>query len=72
MVSLNWRLMQMPAAVFDVLVHDTCALPNHSPRFWREVARVLPDFEARRAMLHRLDPATGLLTASSPSNVGPV
>lgn len=56
-INLNWRLMQMPAAVFDyVLVHELCHLlvPNHSPRFWREVARVLPDFEARRAMLHRL------------------
>jgi predicted metal-dependent hydrolase len=56
-VSLNWRLMQMPAAVFDyVLVHELCHLlvPNHSSRFWREVARALPDFEARRAMLHRL------------------
>jgi predicted metal-dependent hydrolase len=56
-VNLNWRLMQMPAAVFDyVLVHELCHLlvPNHSPRFWREVARVLPDFDVQRAALHRL------------------
>jgi hypothetical protein len=56
-VNLNWRLLQMPAAVFDyVLVHELCHLlvPNHSPRFWREVARVLPDFAAQRAILHRL------------------
>ena len=56
-VNLNWRLMQMPAAVFDyVLVHELCHLlvPNHSPRFWREVVRVLPDFAAQRAALHRL------------------
>ena len=56
-VNLNWRLLQMPAAVFDyVLVHELCHLlvPNHSPRFWREVARVLPDFAAQRAALHRL------------------
>ncbi len=56
-VNLNWRLLQMPAAVFDyVLVHELCHLlvPNHSPRFWREVARVLPDFANQRAALHRL------------------
>jgi len=55
-VSLNWRLMQMPAAIFDyVVVHELCHLlvPNHSPRFWNEVARVLPDYAARRAALRR-------------------
>lgn len=61
-VSLNWRLMQMPAAVFDyVVVHELCHLrvPNHSPRFWAEVARVLPDHRERRAALRRC--ARGLL-----------
>lgn len=55
-VSLNWRLLQMPSAIFDyVVVHELCHLlvPNHSPRFWNEVARVLPDYAERRAMLRR-------------------
>lgn len=53
-VSLNWRLMQMPAAIVDyVIVHELCHLrvPNHSPRFWAEVARVLPDWRGRRRAL---------------------
>lgn len=55
-VSLNWRLLQMPAGIFDyVVVHELCHLlvPNHSPRFWQEVARVLPDYAERRAALRR-------------------
>lgn len=55
-VSLNWRLLQAAPEVFDyVVVHELCHLlvPNHSPRFWREVARVLPDFAERRAALRQ-------------------
>jgi len=53
-VSLNWRLLQMPAAIVDyVIVHELCHLlvPNHSPRFWAEVARLLPDWRERRRAL---------------------
>jgi predicted metal-dependent hydrolase len=53
-ITLNWRLMQAPAALFDyVLVHELCHLlqRNHSPRFWSEVARVMPDFRERRRCL---------------------
>jgi predicted metal-dependent hydrolase len=25
--------------------------PNHSPAFWAEVAKLLPDWKARRALL---------------------
>jgi predicted metal-dependent hydrolase len=56
-ISLNWRLMQMPPDVIDyVVVHELCHLlvPNHSPRFWAQVARVLPDWQARRRTLHAL------------------
>jgi len=55
-ISLNWRLLQMPAAVFDyVVVHELCHLlvPNHSSRFWDEVGRVLPDYRERRAALRQ-------------------
>jgi predicted metal-dependent hydrolase len=51
-ITLNWRLIQMPAFVADyVILHELMHLrqPNHSRRFWREVARVCPDWrEAER------------------------
>lgn len=53
-VSLNWRLVQMPPAVSDYVIwHELMHLRelNHSPRFWRHVAAVCPDFEHHRAWL---------------------
>jgi len=53
-ISLNWRLMQASPEIPDyVVVHELCHLlvPNHSPRFWAEVARILPDHHAQRAAL---------------------
>jgi len=51
-ISLNWRLIQLPPAVCDyVLWHELTHLrhPNHSARFWRELAHVCPDYaEARK------------------------
>ena len=55
-ISLNWRLMQATPEIFDyVVVHELCHLivPNHSPRFWNEVGRILPDYRARRAALRQ-------------------
>jgi predicted metal-dependent hydrolase len=57
-VSLNWRLLQASADILDyVVVHELCHLlvPNHSPRFWAEVARVVPDFGERRVALRATD-----------------
>ncbi len=53
-IHLNWQLVQAPLSVIDyVIVHEFCHLkvPNHSRRFWREVGKVLPDFEDRRRWL---------------------
>lgn len=55
-VSLNWRLMQLDAALVDyVIVHELCHLlhPNHSPRFWAAVERVLPECARHRRALRR-------------------
>jgi predicted metal-dependent hydrolase len=55
-VSLNWRLVQMPPAVSDYVIwHELMHLRelNHSPRFWRHVAAVCPDFAHHRAWLRR-------------------
>jgi predicted metal-dependent hydrolase len=46
-ISLNWRLVQTPAFVRDyIILHELAHLKemNHSKRFWREVARLCPDF----------------------------
>ncbi len=46
-VSLNWRLIQSPTFVRDyIILHELAHLKemNHSKRFWREVARLCPDF----------------------------
>ena len=42
-----------PAAQIYVVVHEYChfLVPNHSAAFWCEVARFLPDWKARRALL---------------------
>jgi predicted metal-dependent hydrolase len=46
-ISLNWRLVQTPIFVRDyIILHELAHLKemNHSRRFWREVARLCPDF----------------------------
>ena len=46
-ISLNWRLIQTPAFVRDyIFLHELMHLRemNHSPRYWREVERVCPDY----------------------------
>jgi predicted metal-dependent hydrolase len=46
-ISLNWRLIQTPAFVSDyIILHELMHLRemNHSPRFWRQVEGVCPDY----------------------------
>ena len=53
-VSLNWRLVQMPHNVRDYVIwHELMHLRemNHSPRYWREVAAVCPEFQTARRWL---------------------
>ncbi|HEU5397490.1 MAG TPA: SprT family zinc-dependent metalloprotease [Verrucomicrobiae bacterium] len=53
-ISLNWRLIQTPPFVRDyIILHELMHLRqmNHSPRFWREVERVCPDYEVARQWL---------------------
>jgi predicted metal-dependent hydrolase len=53
-ISLNWRLIQAPPFVRDYLIlHELMHLRhmNHSARFWREVQRVCPDYQAAERWL---------------------
>ncbi|MFN8507673.1 MAG: SprT family zinc-dependent metalloprotease [Dehalococcoidia bacterium] len=53
-LRLNWRLVLLPPRAVDyVAVHELAHLRHHdhSPAFWNEVARWLPDWRERRQML---------------------
>lgn len=53
-ICYSWRLMQYPPEAVDyVVVHELAhiAHKNHSPAFYACVARILPDYQARRALL---------------------
>ena len=54
-LNFNCLLMLIPEDVRDyVVVHELCHRieMNHSPRFWSEVARVLPDYAVRKKWLN--------------------
>jgi predicted metal-dependent hydrolase len=62
-ISLNWRLIQTPEFVRDyIILHELAHLRqmNHSHRFWREVARLCPDFETAESWLKRHSREFGL------------
>ncbi len=55
-LNFHWRAMQLPSPVIDyVVVHELAHLkvPDHSPAFWRELSRVLPDYETYREWLRQ-------------------
>jgi predicted metal-dependent hydrolase len=55
-LRFNWRLILCPPMVIDyVVVHELAHLKiaGHNPRFWGVVAKVLPDYAARRRWLNR-------------------
>ncbi|MEO6959233.1 MAG: SprT family zinc-dependent metalloprotease [Burkholderiaceae bacterium] len=60
-IRLNWRLIHFEHTIIDyVVAHELAHLRemNHSKNFWREVGRILPDFEPARAALRQHDPAS--------------
>ena len=53
-ITFALQLYHMPpAAQIYVVVHEYCHFlqPNHSPAFWAEVEKLLPDWKARRELL---------------------
>lgn len=56
-INFHWRIMQLAPILIDyVVVHELTHLkvPDHSPAFWKEVERVLPDYAGRRARLREI------------------
>ncbi|MZR62903.1 M48 family metallopeptidase [Alcanivorax sp. DP30] len=55
-LQFNWQIMMAQNRMVDyVVVHELCHLirHDHSPQFWAEVGRVLPDYEECREWLKR-------------------
>ena len=53
-LNLNWKLILLNEELLDyVVVHELAHRKqmNHSPTFWVEVERVLPDYRERRRRL---------------------
>jgi predicted metal-dependent hydrolase len=53
-IQFNWKIIISPHRIVDyVVVHELCHLleHNHSPRYWKQVARVLPDHKECKAWL---------------------
>ena len=53
-LSFSWRLILAPSFVLDYLAaHEVAHLVemNHSPRFWRVVARICPSVERAKRWL---------------------
>ncbi len=56
-INFSWRLVMADEDVIDyVVVHELAHIRehNHSERFWRVVASVLPDYERRQRKLKEL------------------
>jgi predicted metal-dependent hydrolase len=55
-MSFNWRLLLAPEPVLDYVVwHEACHLEvlDHSPRFWRLVAKHCPGYREQMRWLRR-------------------
>lgn len=57
-IRLNWRLVHFSLPVIDyVIAHELAHLRelNHSARFWKAVAHLLPEFETARDQIKRVE-----------------
>lgn len=57
-LCFSYRLICLPMAAVDaVVVHELAHIlvKNHSPAFYAQVTRILPDYESRRTLLRQLN-----------------
>jgi predicted metal-dependent hydrolase len=57
-LSFNWKLVKTPEGVIDyVVIHELAHLKemNHSPKFWKLVAKYCPDYKIYRRWLRNRD-----------------
>lgn len=53
-LEFNWQIMMVPNRMVDyVVMHELCHLirHDHSPEFWNELGRVMPDYQQCRDWL---------------------
>lgn len=53
-LEFNWVIVMAPNRIVDyVVVHELCHLlhHDHSPQFWKEVERVIPDYQECKELL---------------------
>jgi len=53
-LDFNWVIVMAPNRIVDyVVVHELCHLKqlDHSPKFWKEVKRVMPDYAEHKEWL---------------------
>ena len=61
-LNFNYKLLFLPACLRDyVVVHELCHLKelNHSPKFWLEVEKVMPDYRFFRQHLRIIEKSLG-------------
>lgn len=54
---LNTKLIHAPVACIDyVIIHELCHIqqPNHSPKFWKLLTSILPDWQKRKNQLEKV------------------
>ncbi len=69
-ISLSWRLVMAPPAVFRyVVIHELCHIRHHdhSDAFWALVTQQMPDFDAHRSWLREQGARLHLYLPSSRS-----
>ena len=55
-ISLSWRLVLAPRHVMEyVIIHELCHLieMNHSPRFWKLVSDICPEYSISKSWLNK-------------------
>ena len=53
-IQFNWKLIMAPYHIIDyVVVHELCHIieHNHSPAFWHQVEKIMPDYKENKQWL---------------------